>query len=86
MILVLFQLAAITAGLESWVGLHWTIAYPLGLFLAYMLLLGTIVGIHGAVTAWQWTWLQARGLFFGPFLGIVVLRPPRNPLAQRLRV
>jgi hypothetical protein len=73
MILGLFQLAAVMAGLEDWIGLHWIIAAPLAFFIAYMPLVGTVVGMFGAVTAWHWSWLQAGGLFFGPFVVIVVI-------------
>ncbi|MFQ2917789.1 hypothetical protein ACK3YF_00920 [Aeromonas allosaccharophila] len=72
-ILGLFQLAAVMAGLEDWIGLHWIIAALLAFFIAYMPLVGTIVGMFGAVTVWHWSWLQAGGLFFGPFVVIVVI-------------
>ena len=72
LILGLFQLAAVMAGLEDWIGLHWTIAALLALFIAYIPLVGTVVGMFGAVTAWHWSWLQASALFFGPFVVIVV--------------
>lgn len=73
LILGLFQLAAVMAGLENWIGLHWIIAVPLALFIAYMPLVGTVVGMFGAVTAWHWSWLQAAGLFFGPFVVILIV-------------
>jgi hypothetical protein len=72
-ILGLFQLAAIMAGLEDWIGLHWIIAVPLAFFIAYTPLLGTVVGMFGAVTAWQWSWLQASVLFFWPLVVIAVI-------------
>ena len=68
-----FQFAATIAGLEEWVGLHLVIAVPVALFLAYCPLVGTIVGMFGAVTAWGWSWLQAGALFFGPFVLIVII-------------
>jgi len=64
----LLQTAAIIGGLEDWVGLHWVIAVPLALLLAYIPIVGTVVGMFGAVTAWHWSWLQAFLLFFGPML------------------
>lgn len=73
LILGLFQLAAVMAGLEDWMGLHWIIAAPLALFIAYIPLVGTIVGMFGAVTAWHWSWLQAGVLFLGPFVVIAVM-------------
>lgn len=65
-VLGLFQLAAVIAGLEDWIGLHWIISASLALFIAYMALVGTVIGMFGAVTAWHWSWLEARG--WGPFL------------------
>jgi hypothetical protein len=69
----LLQLSATFAGLEGWLGLHWIIAGPIAFFLAYVPLVGTIVGIFGAVTAWGWSWLEAGALFFGPFAVILIL-------------
>lgn len=67
----LFQLAAVMAGLETWLGLHWMIAGPLAFFIAYIPLVGTVTGMFGAVTAWHWSWLQASLLFFAPFIVII---------------
>lgn len=67
------QFFAIIAGLESWVGLHWLIAVPLSLVVATIPLIGTIVGVMGAVVGWEWLWWQAALLFFGPFLAMVAL-------------
>ena len=49
------------------------IAAPLAFFVAYMPLVGTVVGMFGAVTAWHWSWLQAGGLFFSPFIAILIM-------------
>jgi len=68
-ILGFFQIAAFVAGIELWFGLPWLIALPVGLFIAYKIpLAGSLLGIFGAVTAWHWSWFEAAGLFFGPFL------------------
>ena len=64
----LLQLAAILAGLQDWLGLHWLIALLGALLCAYIPLLGTILGMAGAVTAWAWPWSLALALFFGPFM------------------
>ena len=45
----LFQLAAIMAGLESWWGLHWIIAAPIAFIVSYIPFVGAIVGIRGLV-------------------------------------
>ena len=39
----IFQLAAIMAGLESWCGLHWIIAAPIAFIVSYIPLIGSIV-------------------------------------------
>jgi len=67
-----FQLFAVYAGLSDWVGLHWIIAGPLAFFISYMPLIGTVVGMFGAVESWGWSWIQAFALFFGPFIVISV--------------
>jgi cobalamin synthase len=59
------------AGLEDWLGLHWIISAPLALFIAYIPVVGSIIGMFGAVTAWHWSWLHAAALFFGPFAAIL---------------
>ena len=45
----LFQLAAIMAGLESWWGLHWIIAAPIAFIVSYIPFVGAIVGMVGAM-------------------------------------
>jgi hypothetical protein len=73
LLLGLFQLAAVMAGLVDWVGLHWLFAALVAMFIAYIPVVGTVLGIVGAVTAWDWHWLMATALFAGPFLVMLVL-------------
>jgi hypothetical protein len=61
------------AGLEDWIGLHWIIAVPVAYFVAYIPFVGTLVGIFGAITAWNLSLLSASALFLGPFAVLVVL-------------
>lgn len=61
----LFQFAAIIAGLESWWGVHWLIAAPVAFIISYIPLLGSVVGMVGAMDVWRWEWWQAGLLFFG---------------------
>lgn len=68
----IFQFAATFAGLEHWLGVHWIIAAPISLFISYIPLAGTIIGMIGAVTAWHWTWGQAAALFLGPLLLVLL--------------
>ncbi|ABV89285.1 hypothetical protein [Shewanella pealeana] len=82
-ILGIFQLAAVMGGLEDWMGLHWIIAAPLAFVIAYIPLVGTVVGMFGAVTVWHWSWLQAGGLFLGPFIAILIISMVSGVLESR---
>lgn len=68
-----FQFAALMAGLTDWIGLHWLLALPVAFFVSYIPLLGTVFGMVGAVKGWDWSWMQAAALFFGPMLALIVL-------------
>lgn len=68
----IFQLAATYSGLETWLGWPWIIAGPIAFLLSYIPLVGTILGMFGAVEAWEWSWVQAGALFFGPFVVVFI--------------
>ena len=68
----ILQIAATIAGLEDWLGLPGFIAVILALFFAWMPLVGTLVGMVGAVTVWGWSWPAAIGLFFGPLIVMAI--------------
>ena len=68
----LMQLAAIMAGVEDWLGLHWIIAAPISFILAYIPIVGPILGIIGAVKIWKWNILLAIALFFWPYILYVI--------------
>lgn len=86
LLLGIFQIAAIMAGLEDWVGLHWILSIIIAAPIAYIPILGTIVGMFGAVEAWHWSWLQATGLFFGPLALIFIFAALTGALSdQRAR-
>lgn len=72
-VLGLIQCAAIFSGMAEWTGLHWIISGPLALFVAYVPILGTVVGIFGAMSAWGWSLVQGVGLFLGPIALILVI-------------
>lgn len=73
LLLGLFQLAAVMAGLVDGMGLHWLLAALVAMFTAYVPVLGTVLAVVGAVTAWDWHWLMATAVFAGPFLLMLVL-------------
>lgn len=64
----LVQMAAIIGGLEDWLGFHWVAALTLAFVVTWIPLLGTVLGIGGAMTAWHWEWWQACGLFVFPLI------------------
>lgn len=64
----LVQMAAIVGGIEDWLGLHWLLAIVLAFPATWVPLLGTVLGIGGAMTAWHWEWWQAGGLFILPLI------------------
>ena len=64
----LLQIAATIAGVEDWLGAPGYIAVILALSFAWMPVLGTVVGLLGAVIVWGWPWPMALGLFFGPLI------------------
>lgn len=68
-----FQFFALWSGIELWMGIGSFFAGILAFMLAGIPLVGTALGMYGAVEAWGWSWIQAGGLFFGPFLIIVVI-------------
>ena len=72
-VLGFMQLAAIWAGLTKWLGLHWVIAGPISLFVSYIPIIGTSLGVIGAVSGWGWSWPKALALFFGPFVVIAAI-------------
>ncbi|WP_227136745.1 hypothetical protein [Kosakonia radicincitans] len=82
----IIQFFAILNGLESWWGLHWIIAGPVAFIVAYIPILGAVVGMVGAVDVWRWEWWQAALLFFGGLLlplimggGSIILSKVRKP-------
>lgn len=59
------QFFATIAGLHEWLGFHWILVGILSALLAWLPLVGSIIGMFGAVSAWGWSWLAAFALFFG---------------------
>ena len=69
----IFQMAAIIAGFNVWLGWNWFLSLVIALFITYIPLVGQIVGIMGAVKGWGWEWWQAALLFFGGLLAPLVI-------------
>ena len=70
----LLQLAAIKGGIEVWWGWPWWLESIVALPVAYTPVLGTVVGIMGAIKAFGWSPLFAILLFCWPYvLYIIVL-------------
>jgi hypothetical protein len=58
----LVQLFAVWDGAAAFVGNFF--GFFVGLFLTYIPLIGSALGVYGAVHVWQWTLLKAMLLFF----------------------
>lgn len=63
----LFQLAAIQGGIIDWWGWHWIIALIVAFPIAYIPIVGTVVGIMGAIKSWNWSPVSAILLFCWPY-------------------
>lgn len=68
-----FQFFALWSGIEVWLDIGSFFAGVVAFLLAGVPIIGTALGMYGAVEAWGWSWTQAVGLFFGPFLVIAVI-------------
>jgi hypothetical protein len=66
---ILYLLIGIVQFFAEWtrilVGNTLVFAGPIAFVVAYIPLVGSIVGMVGAVDVWHWTWWQAGLLFFG---------------------
>ena len=72
-VLGVVQLAAVTAGLKHWLHLPGVLAVLAALFLAFTPILGTVLAVFGAMSAWHWPWIQAVGVFVGPILILLAI-------------
>lgn len=59
-----FQLFAIVAGIGEAFDITGLAANVIALGVTYIPLVGAGFGVHGAMTAWAWSWQAAAGLFF----------------------
>jgi hypothetical protein len=72
----LLQIAAFAAGLEVWLGIPVGLGFVIAFFIGPIPVVGTVLGMVGAHSAWGWSWLAAFILFFGPLIagfGLAVL-------------
>ncbi len=75
--------AVISMAHVSW-GWGWIISFFIAAFLAYIPIVGTIVGICGAIYVWEWPWWGALLLFgwqyllFGGLAAVLTLLEKRS--------
>ena len=67
------QLFATFAGFQYWLGVNWVVAIILAAVTSYIPLVGTVLGMVGAIYVWGWPWWEATLLFFGSFLLMTAL-------------
>lgn len=69
----LLSLAAMFTGLEAWWGWPGWVAFLAGVFvISSFPLIGTILGVMGAIKGWGWDWYWAL-LIFAPGIAIFIL-------------
>jgi hypothetical protein len=68
----LIQLASILGGIENWWGWPWWIAIFVATPLAYIPILGTILGIMGAIKSWGWMPLNAVLFYLWPLAAFLL--------------
>lgn len=69
----LLQLAAIQSGIIDWWGWHWLIAIIVALPIAYIPVVGTVVGIMGAIKSWGWSPILSILLFGWPYVLFAII-------------
>lgn len=67
----LIQSVAIVDVEREWWGMHWVLALPFAVIVAYVPVVGTIVGVLGAVQAWSLRPWVAILLFCWPYIVIL---------------
>jgi hypothetical protein len=68
----LVQLAAILGGIEAWWGWPWWIAIFIAVPVAYIPILGTVVGIMGAIKSFGWSPIFSILLFCWPYVLYII--------------
>ncbi len=84
-LLGLLQWMAIIWGLDE-LGVHWLLAGPIGVALAYIPIVGGICAAYGLVATLRWSWLAALGLTFGGLLLIAPLHLLAQWADERARI
>jgi hypothetical protein len=69
----LLCLVAIADGLTLWTGIPFFISFVLAIILAYIPVIGTVIGIYGAMQAWEWSFLASLALFGFPYILFIIL-------------
>ncbi|SOE17228.1 hypothetical protein SAMN05877838_2123 [Hoeflea halophila] len=60
----IIQLFAIIDGIDHALGWGGVISFILAMVVTYIPVLGSVLGVYGAVNAWDWSFWQAATLFF----------------------
>lgn len=67
-ILNIVQIVAVIAGFHDWLGWNIIISIILAVFIGWSPILGTFMGVMGAVEGWGWEFWQAILLFIWPLV------------------
>jgi hypothetical protein len=64
LIIGLVQLFAVVVGIEYATGIEGFFGFIIAAFVTYIPLLGSLLGVYGAINVWDWSIIQAGLLFF----------------------
>jgi hypothetical protein len=84
----LVQITATASGIQHLTGLWWLVSWFIALFIGWMPVVGTALGVYGAHADWGWSLLPSFALFLGLpvlFIGIYAIFATGGALAERLR-
>lgn len=69
----LVQVTAVLGGIEDWWGWPWWIAIFIAMPIAYIPILGTVVGIIGGIKSFGWSPMFAILFFCWPYVFYIIL-------------
>ncbi|WOL39617.1 hypothetical protein RAH42_13170 (plasmid) [Pyramidobacter sp. YE332] len=67
------QTVAFYQGLRYWLDWNWFFCLLISIPLSYIPVVGTVLGIVGALKVWQWPWLLTGVVFLFPYIVVLPL-------------
>jgi hypothetical protein len=64
----IFQVFATAAGVAHFTGWNTLVCWLIAVIFGWTPLIGTVIGVYGAITTWNWPWYGAVTLFAWPII------------------